>query len=303
MALPFPEEYGGLGQGFLDLVLLLQELGAVLAPVPFLSSVVLSGYPILRHGTEEQKARWLPDIASGDRVAAAVLPAFEHDIDTISIRAEGDRLTGKRSQVLDAPAADFLVVAAKTGDGDRWFVVEEGFEVRPQQSYDRTRTLGNVSFDGVQGIPLEVPIQHKFRYFVAGVCAEMVGVAERILDFTVQYTKEREQFGRPIGGFQAVKHKCAEMALDLEASRSATLYAAWAVATDTEDSDAAVSIAKSSCGDWLGHLAGEALQVHGGIGYTWEHDMHLYLRRMKSLEAFCGDAPYHRERVARLVEL
>jgi alkylation response protein AidB-like acyl-CoA dehydrogenase len=119
----------------------------------------------------------------------------------------------------------------------------------------------------------------------------------------VAYTKEREQFDRPIGSFQAIKHKCAEMAVELEASRSAAMYAAWAVATGAEDQDIALSIAKSSCGDWLGHLAGEALQVHGGIGYTWEHDMHLYLRRMKSLEAFLGDAPHHRERLARLIEL
>jgi alkylation response protein AidB-like acyl-CoA dehydrogenase len=140
-------------------------------------------------------------------------------------------------------------------------------------------------------------------FAVAGVSAEMVGVAQRVLDMTVEYTKQREQFGRPIGSFQAIKHKCAEMAVGLEASRSASLYAAWAVATDGEDKDIAVSIAKSSCGDWLGHLAGEGVQVHGGIAYTWEHDMHLYLRRMKSLEVFCGDAPYHRERLARLIEL
>jgi len=303
LALPFPEEYGGLGQGFLDLVLLLEELGAALAPVPFLSSVVLGGFPILRHGTDEQKARWLPEIASGDRVAAAVLPAFEHDVDTLSFSADGGRLTGERSHVLDAPAADVILVAAHDGDVDRWFVVEEGFEVRPQQSFDRTRTLGAVSLDGVPAEPLEIPIAHRFRFFVVAVCAEMVGVAQRILEFTVQYTKEREQFGRPIGGFQAVKHKCAEMAVELEAARSATLYAAWATETDAEDADAAVSIAKSSCGDWLGHLAGEALQIHGGIGYTWEDEMHLYLRRMKSLEALCGDAPYHRERLGRLIDL
>ena len=303
MALPFPEEFGGLGQGFLDLVLLLEELGAAVAPVPFLSSVVLSGYPILRHGSDEQKQRWLPDIASGDRVAAAVLPFFEHDVDTIPIRADGNRLTGDRSHVLDAPAADLLVVAAGDGETHRWFVVEEGFEVRPQQAYDRTRPLGAVTLDGVEATPLEIPIQHRFRYFVVAVCAEMLGVAQRLLDMTVQYAKEREQFGRPIGGFQAVKHKCAEMAVELEAARSATLYAAWATETDAEDADVAVSIAKSSCGDWLGHLAGEALQIHGGIGYTWEHDLHLYLRRMKSLEALCGDAPYHRERLGRLIDL
>ena len=303
MALPFPEEYGGLGQGFLDLVLLVEELGGALAPVPFLSSVVLAGHAILQQGSEDQRAKWLPDIASGDRVAAAVLPAFEHDVETVSITAHGTRLTGERSGVLDAPAADLFVVAARTDDGDRWFVVEEGFDVRPQLSYDLTRRLGTVSFDGVAAEPLEIPMRSRFLPQIAAVCAEMVGVAQRILDMTVEYTKQREQFGRPIAGFQAIKHKCAEMAVELEASRSASLYAAWAVATGADDQDIAVSIAKSSCGDWLGHLAGEALQVHGGIGYTWEHDMHLYLRRMKALEAFMGDTPYHRERLARLIEL
>ena len=215
MALPFPEEFGGLGQGFLDLVLLLEELGAAVAPVPFLSSVVLSGYPILRHGSDEQKQRWLPDIASGDRVAAAVLPFFEHDVDTIPIRADGNRLTGDRSHVLDAPAADLLVVAAGDGETHRWFVVEEGFEVRPQQAYDRTRPLGAVTLDGVEATPLEIPIQHRFRYFVVAVCAEMLGVAQRLLDMTVQYAKEREQFGRPIGGFQLTQAKLADMAVEL----------------------------------------------------------------------------------------
>ena len=302
MALPFPEEYGGLGQGFLDLVLLIEELGAALAPVPFLSSVALAGLVILNHGSEEQKGRWLPEIAGGDRVAVAVLPTFNHDVETISIRAENDRLTGERTGVLDAPAADLFVVAAGVDGEEKWFVVDEGFEVRPQTSYDPTRTLGSVSFDGVPAEQLDVPIAVGVPFAVAAVCAEMVGVAQRILDMTVAYTKEREQFGRPIGGFQAIKHKCAEMAVELEASRSAALYAAWAVA-NAEDQDAAASVAKSSCGDWLGHLAGEGVQVHGGIGFTWEHDMHLYLRRMKSLEAFCDDAAYHRERIARLIEL
>ncbi|MFN2545719.1 MAG: acyl-CoA dehydrogenase family protein [Actinomycetota bacterium] len=303
MGLPFPEQYGGLGQGFLDLVLLLEELGAALAPIPFLSSVVLAGFAILQNGSEEQRAKWLPDIASGDRVAVAVVPDAEHDVDALHVQAEGDRLTGERSHVLDAPAADLLVVAARSEEGPRWFVVEEGFEVRPQRSYDPTRTLGFVSFDGVAAEPLSGAFFPSMRLAVAGICAEMVGVAQRILDMTVRYTKEREQFGRPIGSFQAIKHKCAEMAVELEASRSATLYAAWAAATEAEDQDIAVAIAKSSCGDWLGHLAGEGVQVHGGIAYTWEHDMHLYLRRMKSLEAFMGDAAYHRERLARLIEL
>src|SRR5207249_1218088 len=198
---------------------------------------------ILQQGSDEQRSRWLPDIASGDRVAALVPPEVERGDDAmLSIRADGDRLIGERSHVLDAPAADLFVVAAATDDGPRWFVVEEDFEVRPQQSYDRTRTLGEVSFDATPAEPLAEPLLGSLRTAVVGVCAEMVGVAQRILDFTVEYTKGREQFGRPIGSFQAIKHKCAEMAVELEASRSATLYAAWAVATEADDQDIALSI-------------------------------------------------------------
>jgi len=301
--LPFPEEYGGLGQGFLDLAVLVEELGRVIAPVPFLSSVAIAGLAILQQGSDEQKARWLPDIASGDRVAAAVLPGAEHDVEALAIEHRDGRLFGERSHVLDALAADFLVVAARTDDGPSWFVVDEGFEVRSQQAYDLTRPVGRVALDGTPAEALAEPALGSLRSAVAAVCAEMVGVAQRILDMTVEYTKQREQFGRPIGGFQAVKHKCAEMAVELEAARSGALYACWAVATGADDQDLAVSIAKSSCGDWLGHLAGEGVQVHGGIAYTWEHDMHLYLRRMKSLEAFMGDAAYHRELIARRIDL
>ncbi len=299
MGLPFPEEYGGLGQSFLDLTLVLGELGRTLAPVPYLSSVVLAGQAVVHHGSEEQRRRLLPRISSGDRVAAVVLPDGEGPV----VRSEPD-LAGERTAVLDAPLADLLVVAAEGPDGPCWFVVEEGFDVVPQIAFDRTRPLGTVALAGVPGERLERPgLQPALRIGVAAVCAEMVGVAERILEMTVAHAKVREQFGRPIGSFQAIKHKCAEMAMGLEASRAAAMYACWAVAADAEDADEAVSVAKSYCSDALGHLAEEAVQVHGGIAYTWEHDMHLYLRRMKSLEALMGDAAFHRERLARLFDL
>jgi alkylation response protein AidB-like acyl-CoA dehydrogenase len=131
----------------------------------------------------------------------------------------------------------------------------------------------------------------------------MVGTASKVLELTVQYSKEREQFGRPIGSFQAIKHRAAEMLTDLEPSRSAAYYACWAVATDAEDADLAVSVAKSFGSDALARLAGEGVQVHGGIAFTWEHDMHLYQKRIKSMEHLFGDAPYHRERIARLAGL
>lgn len=284
MALPFAEEFGGLGQSYLDLVLLLSELGRALAPVPFLSSVALCGMAIDRCGSDEQRAKWLPSIASGERIFAFAW-------------GEGG-LSGDRAYVLDAPAADALVVLA---DG-ALHVVSDGFDVTPQSGYDLTRTIGRVRLGG-GGERLPGPIGDAMRPAVASVCAEMIGVAGKVLDTSVEYSKVREQFGRPIGSFQAIKHKCAEMATLLEASKSAAYYAAWAADVGAEDASLATHVAKSYCSDACGWIGGEGIQVLGGIAYTWEHDMHLYTRRIKSLEAYLGDATWHREQIARTVGL
>ena len=308
MALPFPEEAGGLGQSFLDLVLLLGELGRAVAPVPFLSSVGMAGQVIVRHGSADQQKRLLAGIASGERVATVAIAeaAGSYDEAGVSCRAEqaGDawRLTGEKRYVLDASSADVFVVAARAPEGVRWFVVSDGGSVRAQRSYDLTRPIGVLTLDGVEAEPLELPgLEPGLRTCVAALCAEMVGTGSKILDLAVSYAKEREQFGRPIGSFQAIKHKCAEMLTDLESSRSAAFYACWAAATDASDAALAVSVAKSYCSDALARLGGEGVQVHGGIAFTWEHDMHLYLKRIKSAEALFGDAAFHRERIAQLV--
>jgi alkylation response protein AidB-like acyl-CoA dehydrogenase len=310
MALPFPEQYGGLGQGFLDLVLLLGELGRALAPVPFLSSVAWCGQIILAHGSEEQRVRYLPGIASGDRIAALALAEQPHGFEASSITMEpvqdgsGWRLSGTKHYVLDAPAADLFVVAACEGDRMRWFVVEEGARVTPHTTYDPTRPVGSVTFDNAPAEPLEAPFLFPgLQFATAALCAEMIGTSQRILDMTVEYSKQREQFGRPIGSFQAIKHKCAEMATELEAARSAAFYSCWATASGAEDAAVASHIAKSYCSDQLGHLAGEGVQAHGGIAFTWEHDMHLYLKRIKTAQVLLGDGAFHRERIARIVGL
>ena len=306
MGLPFPEEVGGLGQSFLDLVLLLGELGRVVAPVPFLSSVAQAGQVVLRHGSSSQRERWLAGIASGERVATLAIAeaAGSYDESGVSASFSGGRLTGEKRYVLDAPVADLFVVAARDGDRVGWYVVEEGAAVTTQRSYDLTRSIGTVSFDGVAAEALDVPgLDPGLGIATAALTAEMVGTASRILDLSVSYAKEREQFGRPIGSFQAIKHRCAEMLTDLESSRSASFYACWAVATDAEDAPLAVAVAKSYCSDALARLGGEGVQVHGGIAFTWEHDMHLYLKRIKTSEALFGDAAEHRERIARLAGL
>lgn len=310
MSLPFPVEYGGLGQGFLDLVLLLGELGRALAPVPFLSSVAWCGQIILAHGSEAQRARYIPGIASGDRIAALAIAEEPHGYAPSTMKMEPERdgdgwkLNGTKVSVLDAPAADLFVVSACTGDDMRWFVVEEGARVTPQITYDPTRPAGTVTFEDAPAEPLDIPMLHPgLQFATAALCAEMIGTSQRILDMTVEYSKQREQFGRPIGSFQAIKHKCAEMATELEAARAAAFYACWAVASGASDGPIASHIAKSYCSDQLGHLAGEGVQAHGGIAFTWEHDMHLYLKRIKTTQVLLGDGAFHRERIARIVGL
>ncbi|MCA1833404.1 MAG: acyl-CoA dehydrogenase family protein [Actinomycetota bacterium] len=303
MGLAFPEDLGGLGQSFGDVTLLLGELGRAVAPVPFLASLC-AGQVVFRHGSVEQQRRWLPSVASGERIATIVIVTPDAAVVNASASGDGWVLKGETGPILDAPAADMFVVAAHDGEGARWFVAEEGVRVTPQLGFDRTRTIGRVAFDGAAAEPLSVGgLEPGSRVAVAAVCAEMVGVAQKILDTTVEYSKVREQFGRPIGSFQAIKHKCAEMLTELEASRSAAFYAGWSVDGDADDAALAVAVAKSYCSEALAHLAGEGVQIHGGIAFTWEHDMHLYLRRIKSDEALFGDAAFHRERIARLAGL
>ncbi|MHB8511889.1 MAG: acyl-CoA dehydrogenase family protein [Actinomycetota bacterium] len=291
MALAFPESCGGLGQSFLDLVLLIEELGRAVAPVPFLSSTI-AGQTILAHGSQAQQQMLLPAIASGERVAVLGVSS--------NVSIEGNRLSGEVTHVLDAPAADLVVVGA----GDQWFVVEEGFRAEPKHALDVTRPIGTIVFDKAPAERLERSgLAPGLLFATAALTAEMIGTAQRILDETVAYSKVREQFGRPIGSFQAIKHRCAEMATDLAASRAAAYYACWAVASGADDAVLATSVAKSFCGEALARLAGEGVQVHGGIAFTWEHDMHLFLRRIKSSEALFGDTAHHREQIARIAEL
>jgi len=305
-AMPFAEEHGGLGMGYLDIVLLIGEVGRALAPVPFLSSIAICGVAIDRAGSDEQRARLLPGIASGDRIAALASPD-EGDFGEVTTEAvregAGWRIRGAKPAVLDAPAADLFLVGAEVDGAQRLFVVEEGFEVSPQTGFDLTRPIGEVRFGDAPAELLEGDAEAAFRLAVASACAELIGVAGKVLDMTVAYSKDRVQFDRPIGSFQAIKHRCAEMATLLNASQAATYYACWAADTDAEDAQIAVSAAKSYASDACGWIAGEGIQVHGGIAYTWEHDMHLYARRIKSLEAAFGDAHRHREVIAGIAEL
>src|SRR5215467_7128298 len=275
--LGIPEEYGGVGT-FLDLVVVLEEAGRALLPGPFFSTMGLAVPALLEAGGEAHK-----------------------------------------KEVLTAIAADHMIVAARTRsegeDGVTLFLVSgrpSGMTVKPLKTLDMTRRWYEVRFDGVV-LPASAvvgavdqgwaPLRRALDWAAAGLCAEMVGGAQHVLDTSVEYAKTRQQFGKPIGIYQAVSHKLADMLLETESARSATYYAAWAVDADAPDRTLAASMAKAYTSDAYRRAAGNGIQVHGGIGFTWEHDMHLYFKRAKAFEVTLGDARYHRELVAQALDL
>lgn len=328
LGMTFPEAYGGQGLGFIDLTVVLEEMGAVLLPSPYLSSVILAGQTILLAGSEAQKQEYLPKIADGSLIATLAMtePSGRFDAEGIAdVRAlpsdGGFQISGTKLFITDAHVSDLMVVAARTKDaGDKsfgvtLFVVDSnapGITINLLDTMDQTRKQCEVVFDNVQvgsdrvlgQVDMGWPVLQKvINLGSAALCAEMVGGAQRVLDISVEYAKERVQFGRPIGSFQAIKHKCAEMMLQVESAKSAAYYAAWAVDEDVPEAPLAISMAKAYCSDAFRYTAGEGIQVHGGIGFTWEHDMHLYFKRAKYAEFTFGDATYHRELVAQEINL
>jgi alkylation response protein AidB-like acyl-CoA dehydrogenase len=328
LGLAFPEAYDGQGLGFVDLTVILEEMGAALLPSPFLSTVLLAGQTILIGGSETQKKTYLPKIADGSLIATLAMTEPSARFDAAGISevkatpvADGFRITGTKLFVPDAHVAEVMVVAARTKEaGDKsfgitLFLVESntpGISTTLLKTMDQTRKQCEVVFDNVHVgrdcllgmLDMGWPVLRKvLNSATVALCAEMVGGAQRVLDISVAYAKERVQFGRPIGSFQAIKHKCAEMMLQVESAKSAAYYAAWAVDEDVPEAPLAVSMAKAYCSDAYCHTAGEGIQVHGGIGFTWEHDMHLYFKRAKYAEFTFGDATYHRELVAQELNL
>jgi len=315
MGIAIPEEFGGQGMTYVDLAVLLEEMGRSLVPGPFFASVCLAAPVIIETGSG---AEILRGIASGERNASVAITEDGGRIDAsgIELKADGTSLSGTKRFVLDAHVADTLIVAARTNESDdptegvTLFAVDakaSGVSVSQLKAMDTTRRLCDVTFDGAQGEVLgEVgrgwrPLERGLQKATGLLCAECVGGAAQVLDMSVAYARERVQFGRPIGSFQAVKHKCADMLVDVEMSRSATYFAAWAASEDDPELPLAASIAKAFCGDAFTRVASNGIHVHGGIGFTWEHDMHLYFKRAKTNEVFLGDPTYHRDLVARMV--
>jgi alkylation response protein AidB-like acyl-CoA dehydrogenase len=326
LGLIYPEAYDGMGLGLVDLVVLMEEMGRAVVPGPYLSTVLLGGLAILEAGNEAQKKEWLPKIGAGDArvtlawmepsatlgAAGVTLPAVE--------KGGAFTLSGTKLFVPDAHTADAIVVAARTTSvtaeaGVSLFVVAKdtrGLEVKLLPTMDQTRKLCEVTLTDVT-LPAAAqlgasgmgwaPLSRVLDRATVALCAEMCGGAQKVLDMTVEYAKIRHAFGRPIGSYQGVKHRAADMLVDVENSKSITYYAAWALDEGVAEGPLAVSMAKAYVSDAYRRVAAAGIQLHGGIGFTWEHDLHLYFKRAKGSEFTFGDATHHRERVAQLVNL
>jgi alkylation response protein AidB-like acyl-CoA dehydrogenase len=323
----FSDEHGGMGLGFVDLVVLMEEMGRSVVPGPFFSTVLLGGLAIREAGTEAQKKAWLPKISSGEARAtlAWMEPSAELGAGGITLQATakgaGFTMNGTKLFVHDAHTADVIVVAARTASGKSpeegisLFLVPKGtpgLSVTLLPTMDQTRKLCEVGFkevavgpEALMGQPGSgwAPLARVIDRATVALCAEMCGGAQKVLDMTVEYAKIRQTFGRPIGSYQGVKHKAADMLVDVENSKSITYYAAWAMDEGVPEGPLAVSMAKAYVSDAYRRVSGAGIQLHGGIGFTWEHDLHLYFKRAKGSEFTFGDATWHRERVAQLVNL
>ncbi len=310
--LALPEEWGGQGLGIVDLAVLFEEMGYALAPSPLFSNTVV-GLALAQSGSDEQKERWLRPLAEGTaRGTQAMVDAGSTGTPgayPMKDEPDGDGvvLNGKKQLVADAAGAAFFLVA--TSDGRRHIVPAdaEGIAVTPEISIDTTRRLSTVAFDGVR-VPADQTLPGHGAEFGAvflrgavALAAESTGIAQRALDMAVAYAKDRQQFGRPIGAYQAVSHRCAQMLLETENSRSAVYGAAWAADADPDALPLAASMAKAYASDAGWRVPDASIQVHGGIGFTWEHDLHFFLKRGRANASMFGDPRWHREQVAKKV--
>jgi alkylation response protein AidB-like acyl-CoA dehydrogenase len=327
LGLIYPEAYGGAGLGFVDLTVLMEEMGRAVMPGPFFSTVLLGGLAILESGSEAQKKAWLGKISAGEAKATLAFtePNARWDAGAVTVTARGASgtftLSGTKLFVHDAHLADVLVVVARTREGKRpeeglsLFLVPRGargLDVKLLPTMDQTRKLCEVTFtdvavgaDALLGAKdvAWAPLSRVLDRATVALCAEMCGGAQRVLDMTTEYAKIRVAFGKPIGSYQGVKHKAADMLVEIENAKSLTYYAAWAVDENVPEAPLAASMAKAYVSDAYRRAAGTGIQLHGGIGFTWEHDLHLYFKRAKSSEFTFGDATWHRERVAQLINL
>lgn len=309
-----PEQYGGAGAGLRELAVVFEEMGAALLCSPFFSTVAMAIPAIVASGDEQASSDYLPSLVDGTRTATLVLnnrlEAWDPAAVTLTSRRDGDgfRVSGNAALVLDGHTADLILVAAASGSGISLLAIAadaKGLTRKPLATLDRTRKLARISFDDVDarligddGAAAGV-LARTCDLALVALAAEQVGAAQRCLEMAVDYAKERIQFGRAIGSFQAVKHRCADMLVLVEGARSAAIHAAGAA--DEDDLSIAASVAKMACSEAFLQVALDSMRIHGGIGFTWEHDAHLYVRRAKATQLMLGSPDFHTERLARLV--
>jgi len=324
-ALTVPERAGGLGMGTVELAVVVEELGRVIAPGPFVPTVTQFAPVVAEAGSREQQERFLGGIATGELTGTLALVEESGSADTGHVTATATPnsdsfvLEGSKETVIEASTADEIAVIARTpgtrgDDGVGAFVVARA-DVRldPIDALDPSRPLARVTLEGVRigadrvlgapGPATAAAVRRAVELATTALAVETVGAAQAIFDMTLSYVKQREQFGAPIGSFQAIKHKFADMLVALERARATSYFAALTIAEDDDRRALATSTAKAAAGDCAALLAKEGIQIHGGIGYTWEHDMHLYVRRVKSSSLLFGNAAQHRARVADLIGL
>jgi alkylation response protein AidB-like acyl-CoA dehydrogenase len=319
LGLPFAEEQGGAGLGLVELALVLEEMGRAAYPGPFFGTVVLGGLGLMLSGSDAQKDKWLSAIASGKARATAALVEEQLDWNPASTAATAEKsgsgwtLSGLKRFVPWAHVADVVLVPARSPDGLSLFLVDPksaGVTLKPMVGIDLTTRWSEmrldkaaVGADAILGAPGTAGpvVEALLRRAAVMASAEMLGAARRCLDMSVEYAKVREQFGQPIGSYQAIRHRCAEMLVEAENAHAAVYYAAWALTAGAEDAAIASSICKSYVNEAARKVCGDSIQVHGGIGFTWEYDLHLYMKRAKGLEPLYGDTEYHRELITRHV--
>jgi alkylation response protein AidB-like acyl-CoA dehydrogenase len=290
-----PEELGGTGYGWVEMGVALEEAGRSLLVAPLLSTTLATA-ALLASGDIDAQKHWLPGIAAGDVRGAVALPAV--GMPSPDVAAEDGRLTGSVSFVVDGHTADVVVVVAAGGG---LYLVEgtaAGLTRTLLQTVDQTRKLARLDLEEVTATPLAGSVDRLRDVTAICLALEQVGAAQKVLETTVDYVKTRNQFGRPIGSFQAVKHRCADMLVDVESARSAAYGALASLAADDDQLPVLAAIAKAFCSDALLACAGESIQLHGGIGFTWEHSAHLYFKRAKASQLLFGDPAHHRNKLA-----
>ena len=312
-----PEEFGGQGYGFVELGVVLEEMGRALLCAPFFSGV-MAATALLNSGDDDAKKAHLPGIASGETIATVAFTEENGRWDDSGITMEASAsdgahtISGTKSFVIDGHIANLILVAARSGSGVSLFAVDgdaSGISREALATMDQTRKQARLTFDntpatlvGAEGSGWET-LSTMLDLAAVALAAEQVGGAQFVLDMAVQYAKDRIQFGRPIGSFQAIKHKCADMLLEVESAKSAAYYAMWCASEMNDELPSVASLAKAYCSDAYFHAAAENIQIHGGIGFTWEHPAHLYFKRAKSSELMFGDPSYHRELLAQRIGL